>query len=185
MNVLVVDDDSSTRLLLEGALRRDGWSVLSAENGGDAWDIHSRANVHLVVSDWRMPGLDGLELCRRVRASRSAAYTYFILISATNVARDDYETAMRSGVDDFLVKPLDFVQMDLRLGAARRMLVYANRLRELESIIPICSYCRRLRDDKDSYHAMESYFARHAGVTFSHGVCPECMERVSPMGGSR
>lgn len=183
MNVLVVDDDAATRALLGAALSRDRWNVLCAEDGRRAWDLHANADVHLVISDWRMPELDGLELCRRVRASRSGSYTYFILVSATNVGRKDYETAMSRGVDDFLIKPLDFVQVGLRLKAARRMLVYANRLRELEKRISICSYCRRLRDEENSYQDMEPYFEKRAGVSFSHGICPECMTRIAPPGG--
>jgi len=180
MNVLLVDDDSVSRVLLASALRRAGWTVLVAEDGRDALDLHGREKVHLVISDWQMPRMDGLELCRRVRASDAPDYTYFILITATNLSRGNYERAMGSGVDDFLVKPLDFIQTDLRLRAASRLLGYANRLRELESIIPVCAHCRRLRDDRDAYLQMEDYFAKRAGVRFSHGVCPECAREHYP-----
>jgi sigma-B regulation protein RsbU (phosphoserine phosphatase) len=180
MKVLLVDDDPATRLLLAAALRREGWDVLDAADGRDALDLHEREKVQLVVSDWRMPRMDGLELCRRVRAANARDYVYFILITATNVSRGSYELAMRSGVDDFLVKPLDFVQIGLRLRAAQRQLSYANRLGELERIIPVCSHCRRLRDDRDAYLQMEAYFLKHAGVQFSHGVCPECARKHYP-----
>jgi DNA-binding response OmpR family regulator len=180
VNVLIVDDDAATRLALGAALRREGWNVIPAEDGAAALRVHQRGEVRLVISDWRMPRMDGLELCRRVRAALVADYTYFILTTATNVSRGSYELAMRSGVDDFLIKPLDFVQIGLRLRAAQRQLTYANRLRELESIISICSHCRRLRDDRDAYLQMESYFLKHAGVLFSHGVCPDCARKHYP-----
>jgi DNA-binding response OmpR family regulator len=180
MNVLLVDDDRTTRILLEAALRREGWTVFPTENGRDAYELHCRENVHLVISDWNMPRMDGLELCRRLRASRANAYTYFILITATNLSRGSCERALGDGVDDFLMKPLDFVQVGLRLHAARRVLSYANRLRELESVIPICAHCRRLRDDRDAYLPMEEYFAKRAAVQFSHGVCPDCAREHYP-----
>lgn len=180
MNVLLVDDEPATRRVLSAALARDGWNVLDAEDGEQALSVHGARRVHMVVSDWQMPRLDGLELCRRIRAQRTPAYTYFILLTGTLDPVSFYETAMRAGVDDFLVKPVDPLQMRLRLAAARRLLTYANRLGELESVIPVCAYCRRLRDDAQAYHKMEDYFERHAAVLFSHGVCPECLEAHFP-----
>lgn len=178
MNVLLADDDSSVRALLSAVLRGEGWNVLEARDGEEALALHGRGDVRLLISDWRMPGLDGVELCRRLRAARDPFYTYFILISATHAESTKVEAAMRAGVDDFLFKPLDFVSVRLRLHAARRLLLYANRLRELEAVIPICASCRRLRDDQHAYHRMEAYFERHAAVLFSHGICPDCERRA-------
>jgi len=180
MNVLLVDDDEGMRLTLGDVLRREGWDVLCAEDGEKAWDLHVREKVRLVICDWNMPRTDGLELCRRVRSVHNTAYTYFILMTGLNLSREDGHAALRAGVDDVLIKPLDFVQIALRLRAARRVLSYANRLEELESVIPICSYCRRLRDEKDVYQKMETYFLKHAGVLFSHGACPECLAAHFP-----
>lgn len=180
MNVLLVDDEEDLRSLLSAELRADGWDVLCAPDAESAWDLIARQKTHLVVCDWILPGLDGLELCRRVRALRGASYVYFILMTGARLKREDGHEAMRAGIDDLLIKPLDLTQLSLRLRAAQRVLAYANRLRELEGVIPICSYCRRLRDEKDCYDKMEKYFLKHAGVLFSHGVCPECLARHFP-----
>lgn len=180
MNVIVADDDPAIRMLLSTALRRDGWSVIEARDGMEAIAHHSEGAARLIISDWHMPGIDGVEMCRRLRAYRSPAYTYFILISGARCEPATFQTAMNAGVDDFLFKPLDLVQVSLRLRAAKRLLTYANRLQELENVIPVCSYCRRLRDDRNAYHQMEAYFERNASVLFSHGVCPECEVKHFP-----
>lgn len=174
MNVLLADDDPSVRVLLGVVLRDEGWQVLEARDGEEALARHGQGGVRLLISDWRMPGLDGVELCRRLRAARDPFYTYFILISAMPAEPAKVEAAMRAGVDDFLFKPLDLVSVRLRVHAARRLLLYANRLRELEAVIPVCASCRRLRDDQHAYHRMEAYFEKHAAVLFTHGICPDC-----------
>jgi len=178
VNVLIVDDEEGMRMALGDFLEREGWSVLAAVSGEQAWDLHARGKTNLVLCDWDMPGVDGLELCRRVRAVPRAAYTYFVLMTGLRLTRDRVHEAMRAGIDDVLAKPLDLVQVSLRLRAAKRVLTFANRLRELESVIPICSYCRRLRDEKEGYRRMEDYFLRNAGVLFTHGACPDCAAKM-------
>jgi CheY-like chemotaxis protein len=178
MNVLLVDDDPLSLDMLSEALAAGDRHILTAGSGEDAWEILGRTEVHVVVSDMRMPGMDGLELCRRVRAMKSGTYTYFILITGTPMDPEAYEAAGLAEVDDFVSKPDLAEPLRLRLRAAKRLLNVANRLRELESIIPICAHCRRLRDEEDSYQQMEAYFEKHhSGFVFSHGICPDCLAK--------
>jgi len=178
MNVLLVDDDPMTIELLRESLKGEGRRILTASSGTQAWEIINCEQVHVVVSDMRMPEMDGLELCRRVRSMKSASYVYFILITGVEMDAQVYSDAGLAEVDDFVSKPHLTLPLQLRLRAARRLLNVTNRLRELEGIIPICSHCRRLRDEKDSYQQMESYFTKHAaGLSFSHGICPDCMAK--------
>lgn len=177
MDILVADDDPAIRAILSAALKGDGRRMLEAEDGARAWDLVRAEKPNLVISDWRMPGVEGPELCRRIRERRGEEYTYFVLMTAAGATPRDYAEASLSEVDDFLIKPLDPAQIRLRARAAQRLLAYANRLRELETIVPVCADCRRVRDDRNSYQQMETYFARHAGVLFSHGICPECLAK--------
>lgn len=183
MKVLLVDDDEALCRTLEKALRKDGWEVLHAPDGARALELYAGGRVRLVISDWDMPRLDGIALCRALRASPSPLYTYFILMTGVNASFKDGRTALQAGVDEFLVKPVDLVQLRLRARAGKRILSYANRIAELEGIIPVCSYCRRLRDYGDDYLRMEAYFKKNAGVVFSHGVCPACLARHFPQKG--
>ncbi len=121
MRVLVADDDAVTRRILQVSVNRLGHTCLLAKDGNEAWEIVQRETVDAVVSDWTMPGLDGLELCRRVRGSSStSAYTYFILLTANN-EKHHFLAGMQAGADDYLRKPPDPDELQVRLKAASRI----------------------------------------------------------------
>lgn len=123
MRVLVVEDDNAMRLLLKRAVEKFGHECLVAEDGAQAWDIYQNTTINVVISDRVMPGMDGIELCRRVRETPQNGYTYFIFLSAMSERTDAFE-GLQAGADDYLTKP--FVPDDLRV----RLLVAA-RITEL------------------------------------------------------
>jgi diguanylate cyclase (GGDEF)-like protein len=120
MRVLVVDDDAVTRRILHVSVTRLGHQCVLAKDGDEGWEIAQREVIDAIISDWTMPGLDGLELCRRVRAQRTSAYTYFILLTA-NDARQHFLAGMQGGADDYLRKPPDPDELQVRLTAASRI----------------------------------------------------------------
>ena len=83
-----------------------------------------------------------------------------------------------AGVDDFLAKPMNFEELWTRLRVAERILSYATQVRQLEQLLPICSYCKKIRDDKNYWQQMEGYINERTGSEFSHSVCPDCYQRV-------
>jgi CheY-like chemotaxis protein len=105
MKVLIAEDDRTSRALLQGSLLKLGYEVVETASGAAAWEALNRTNARIVVSDWVMPDLDGLELCRRVRARKGAPYVYFILLTGKMLGAGHYAEAMEEGVDDFLTKP--------------------------------------------------------------------------------
>ena len=121
MDILVADDDPSGRFLLNSTLVELGHSVTEAANGYDAWEAWKRGRQQLVISDWMMPGIDGLELCRRIRAEEASDFAYIILITA-RAGKANYLDAMDSGVDDFLEKPFDRDRFIARVRVAMRIL---------------------------------------------------------------
>jgi two-component system chemotaxis response regulator CheY len=129
MRVLIADDDPVSRLILQRAVQLLQHECLVATDGLEAWEQHHRTEVDVIISDWMMPGLDGLELCRRVRRQPGRAYTYFILLTALS-DRQDYLTGMKAGADDYLTKPLDQDQLGVRLLAAERVTSLHRRLAE-------------------------------------------------------
>ena len=180
MKVLIVDDDSTSRALLHGALRKLGHEVLEAKDGVEAWDILLGDGPRVVVSDWMMPRVDGLELCKRVRARRDRPYVYFILLTGTMLGGGHHAKAMEEGVDDFLTKPLDLEALRLRLRVAERIVTLTERVRTLEGILPMCAYCRRIRDEKNVYQSLEDFVSDKTPAQFSHGVCPDCAKKHFP-----
>src|SRR5947208_15987899 len=128
MDILVADDDRTARFLLSSTLIELGHSVTEATNGCEAWEAWKREHHQLVISDWMMPGVDGLELCRRIRAEEEPGFAYIILITA-RAGKANYLDAMDSGVDDFLGKPFERDRLLARVRVAMRILDLHQRLR--------------------------------------------------------
>jgi two-component system, cell cycle response regulator len=129
MKILIAEDDRLTRRVLTQALEALSFDVTAMTNGLDAWEYLRANEIQVVISDWMMPGLDGLELCRRVR-SRGAEgpYVYLILLTARD-SRDDRLEGLQAGADAFLTKPFDRAELFARLNVARRIINVENQLR--------------------------------------------------------
>ena len=175
--VLMAEDDPISARMLQATLSRIGYEPIVARDGTEAWERFDLEPVHLIVSDWMMPGLDGLALCEKVRARAHTPYTYFILLTANHTSPANYELASAAGVDDFLTKPLDAEAIRIRLRVAERILKYTAEIRHLQQMIPICVYCRKVRDQHDYWDKVESYIQKETGSRFSHGACPECFDK--------
>jgi len=178
VKILAVEDDAVSRAVLRQALRKLGHEVIEAGDGESAWKLATQEQVRVVVSDWTMPQMDGLELCRRIRKAANTDYTYFILLTARDATGENQHAAANAGVDDFLTKPLDFDELWNRLRVAERILRYATQVRQLEEMLPICSYCKKIRDDQNYWQQIEGYINERTGSEFSHSICPDCYQRV-------
>lgn len=181
MKILIAEDDPVSVKILQFTLQHFGHEVVTAASGSEAWEIFDRDPVRVIVSDWMMPGLDGLQLCQKVRERPKTDYTYFILLTAINTGRDNLRKAMDAGIDDFLSKPLDREAIQMRLRVAERILEFTTQIRQLKELIPICMYCKRVRDDTNYWDQVETYIHTHTGSNFSHGICPDCFDKQ--MGG--
>ncbi len=179
MKILAVDDDPVARKILVQALRRLGYEeVVEVRDGIEALAFLEKEPVRAIVSDWTMPEMDGLALCRQVRARVKSEYVYFILLTGREADISNQREAIEAGVDDFLVKPLDLQELWMRLRVAERILRYATKVQQLEAFLPICSYCKKVRDDKNYWQQIEGYINARTGSEFSHSVCPDCYTRV-------
>jgi DNA-binding response OmpR family regulator len=178
MKILAVEDDAVSRAVLRQALRRLGHETVEAADGEEAWAALQAEPFRVVVSDWMMPRADGLELCRRVRKRSDAEYIYFILLTSRDATEQNQNEAADAGVDDFLTKPLDFPELWMRLRVAERILKYTTQVRQLEEMLPICSYCKKIRDDQNYWQQIEGYISDRTGSDFSHSICPDCYHSV-------
>lgn len=120
LKVLVADDEEASRNALAEAVRVLGHSCRVAVDGLEAWRIHQEDPAHVILSDWRMSGMDGVDLCRRARAESHGGYTHFILVTALD-KKENLLEGMRAGADDYLIKPVDLDELDVRLRAAFRL----------------------------------------------------------------
>ena len=121
MNVLIADDDPTSRIVLSATLKKLGHQATVAKDGAQAWTTFETTEVPLLISDMVMPHVDGLELCRRIRAAKRHKYTYIILLTSVG-GKSGYLVGMRAGADDFINKPFDEEQLAARLGVAERIL---------------------------------------------------------------
>ncbi|HEY1108703.1 MAG TPA: response regulator [Opitutaceae bacterium] len=178
MKILAVEDDAVARAVLRQALRKLGHDVVEAHDGEAAWKVLESEPVRVVVSDWMMPNSDGLDLCRKIRNRVGSEYIYFILLTSRDATADNQNEAADAGVDDFLTKPLDVSELWTRLRVAERILRYTTQVRQLEEMLPICSYCKKIRDDQNYWQQIEGYISERTGSDFSHSVCPDCYKGV-------
>lgn len=178
MKVLTVEDDSIARAVLDGTLRALGHEPVNTESGVQAWEFMQALPVRVVVSDWMMDGIDGLELCRLIRGRKNRDYVYFILLSSLSATHENRQQALAAGVDDFLTKPVNQEELWMRLHVAERILGFTRQVAQLESFLPICSYCKKIRNDRNYWEQIEAYVSSRTSTQFSHGICPSCYKEV-------
>jgi phosphoserine phosphatase RsbU/P len=173
VKVLIAEDDPVSSLVLTAKLKKLGYEVIATENGRDAWFAYQRESPRLVVTDWMMPVLDGLELCRMIRAENREQYTYIIMLTALG-GKGSYIEGMSAGADDYVTKPFDMEGLKARLRVAERILSLQSAVNQLEGLLPICAYCKRIRDDGNVWQPVESYVEHHTEASFEHALCPDC-----------
>jgi len=193
LRVLVAEDHGPARNALSQLLQRQGFEVVAVADGMAARNIlESFDSPAIAVLDWMLPGLTGLEVCQAVRASARGRYTYIIVITGRD-ATQDLVDAFAAGVDDFVRKPADPPELLARIRSGQRIITLesslANRVSELEEalervrqlkrLLPICMYCKRVRDDSAYWRQIDEYIHIHTGTDFSHGICPECMAGIN------
>jgi two-component system chemotaxis response regulator CheY len=127
MKILIAEDDTTSRLLFCATLRKLGHTITAVEDGHKAWEAWRREGHPLIISDWMMPDMDGLQLCRMIRAEPSLQYTYIILLTSLN-SKGSYLEGMNAGADDFITKPFDEEHLAARLRVADRILALHQKL---------------------------------------------------------
>ncbi len=192
MRILIADDDAVTRQLVQMLLVKWGYDVTSVDNGTDAYaNLVDQDGPSLAILDWMMPGLDGPDVCKKVRASNPKRPLYMILLT-TLEKKDNIIQGLESGADDYLAKPFDPGELRARVRAGERVVNLESDLRQhvreledamahvkqLQGLLPICSYCKKIRDDQDYWHNVDQYIAKETDVRFSHGICPTCYDEI-------
>jgi sigma-B regulation protein RsbU (phosphoserine phosphatase) len=192
MNLLIADDDEVARMLIVSLLRRRGYRIDAVGEGRAAWDrLMHRDAPKIALLDWMMPGIDGIEICRGIRALPNRNNLYLILLTS----RDGHEhvvEGLSAGANDYITKPfhpeellarvnigVQTVQLQMELTHRVRELEDAlSKVKQLQGLLPICSYCKSIRDDKNYWQRVEDYLGTHSGAECSHGICPKCWETV-------
>ena len=191
--ILIAEDHHVSRHLLERNLQNWGFEVTSAEDGEAAAAILDRPDApSIAILDWMMPKIDGAELCHRVRQQTGRPYIYLLLLTAKG-QKDEIAEGLDAGADDYVVKPFDPNELRARLKVGQRVVELERTLerrvvdleaalddvKRLKGLLPICMYCKSVRDDRDYWRQIDEYIHTETGTDFSHGICPCCMDKLA------
>ena len=195
MRILVAEDDAVTRRLLESTLGRLGLDVIAVADGNAAWNaletLKGKDAPELAVLDWMMPGLEGIQILRRLRTTPGFELLYVILLTS-RTDKEDVAYGLAAGANDYIAKPFDPSELEARVRVGERMVKLqrslAARVAELEvalahvqrlqGLLPICSYCKKVRNETNYWEQVDSYLTSHSDVQLTHGICPQCMETM-------
>lgn len=191
-DLLIAEDDLVSRRALEATLQKWGHRVRVTSDGDAAWEaLQQSPPPALAILDWMMPRVDGLGLCRRIRETPRTRGVYVILLTARHGKQSILE-GLDGGADDYIVKPFDRDELRARLNVGLRVAALqqslAARVAELEQalqnvkhlqgLLPICCYCKKIRDDSNYWRRVEEYISHHSEARFSHGICPDCFDDI-------
>ncbi len=192
MRILIAEDNKISRRILQMTLTSAGHEVIATQNGAAAWAILEKDDSpSLAILDWMMPEMDGLEICRRVRQQPSATPVYIILLTA-KPHKTDVVQGLEAGANDYMHKPFNRDELRARVRVGEMVVKLqqnlAARVEELENalvqvkllqgILPICSYCKDIRNDQNYWQKLDIYVTEHSEAKFSHSICPTCYESV-------
>ncbi len=189
-NILIVDDQPNNLRVLFASLQAHDMKVFIADNGKRALEQIERQQPDIILMDVMMPGMDGFECCRRIMAEDRFEAIPIIFMTALAETRDKLSAFSAGGVD-YIIKPfqqeevLARIRTHLTISDLRRALTNKNRhlkkmlqeVKTLQGILPICSKCKMVRDDKGYWKQVELYISEHSNVEFSHSYCPGCLKK--------
>lgn len=191
LQVLVADDEPVSRTVVGAMLKKAGYVVHYASDGEQAWQrLDSAAPPGIALLDWEMPGLQGPEVIERIRSKQSQTPTYIILLTSRDSSADIVR-GLRAGADDYVTKPANEDELIARVNVGARVVrlqaALGDRVRSLEealanvkalqTLLPMCAYCKSIRNDQNYWEKVETYFTQHSGVSFTHSYCPTCYDR--------
>jgi len=198
MRVLLAEDEPLSRHMVTRLLEGWGYEVDVVHDGAEAMEVlRAPDGPRLAILDWMMPGLDGVEVCRLIRANENEEYVYIILLTAKK-QKEDVVTGLESGADDYITKPFDQDELHSRVMAGQRIVELKSTLaqkvveleealehvKKLQGLLPICMHCKKIRDDSHTWHRLETYIEEHSNAMFSHALCDECLAKYYPEGGA-
>ncbi|MFA5042471.1 MAG: response regulator transcription factor [Kiritimatiellia bacterium] len=191
MKILIAEDDAISQVMLKAMVAKAGYEPMITADGTRAYEILLKPDApKLAILDWMMPGMDGREVCRKVREKDTNDPPYLIVLTSRG-NREDIVDGLKSGANDYIVKPYDVEELHVRIGVGRKVVdlqaSLTGRIAELQTalaqiktlrgLLPICMYCKKIRDDKQYWQQVEGYIAEHSEAQFSHGICPDCYKK--------
>jgi DNA-binding response OmpR family regulator len=192
MKLLIAEDDSDSSAMLRALIQEMGFDVIVASDGIAAFELLSMPDSpRLALLDLNMPDMDGLEVCRKLRKTTNSVAHYIIILTGQS-GKEDVVAGLSAGANDYISKPFHVEELIARIKVGQRMVelqqTLSDRIKELrkalaqvktlQGLLPICSYCHKIRTDQEVWERIENYIIQRSDVKFSHGICPACLEKV-------
>ena len=175
--ILIVDDNPQNIQFLATLLDKAEYEVGVAMDGEQALDFLRQETPELVLLDVMMPGIDGFETCRRIKGNHDWKHIPVIFLTAKD-GTDDLVQGFEIGAVDYVTKPFKSVELLARIRTHIALKKAREELVTLRGLIPVCSYCKKIRQDDGLWKGWEKYIVDHTDADLSHGVCPTCLEKV-------
>lgn len=181
-------------MVLSRVLTKWGYEVETAKDGDEAWAAFQKEPKPLLaILDWMMPGLDGIEVCQKVRHLNLKNPPYIILLTALG-EKENIVAGLDAGANDYVRKPFDKDELLARLHVGERVIELQTALlkrveelqdaidhvKTLQGILPICMHCHKIRTDEEAWERVDMYVEQHSDAQFSHSICPDCLEKYYP-----
>ncbi|MBP7864586.1 MAG: response regulator [Acidobacteria bacterium] len=185
--ILMVDDiPQNLQVLTEILMKGDAYEIAAAAGGAEALEAVEELSPDLVLLDIMMPGMDGFEVCRRLKASPRARDIPIIFLTAMTQTADIVR-GFEEGAVDYVTKPFNATELLARVRThlqVRRLIAGLQealaQVKQLSGLVPICAHCKKIRDDKGFWDAVETYIENHSDARFTHGICPDCVAALYP-----
>lgn len=182
--ILIVDDERYNIKVLTEFLKAD-YQIMAAKSGEQALKTLSGKRLpDLILLDILMEDMDGYEVCRRIKADESTQHIPVIFVTAVSEAMDSAR-AFELGAVDYVMKPYNPVTVKARVNthitlnnSLQELTDALKKVKKLTGLLPICSSCKKIRDDKGYWNQVETYVQETTGATFSHGMCPDCNDEL-------
>lgn len=199
IKILVCDDDPEVLALNESVLRKAGYDVIRAATGRECLESVYSRRPDIVLLDVMLPDIRGDTLCGKIKADPRLEGTFVILTSGIQISSINQAKGLQIGADGYIAKPVSNKELVARIQAMERIKKAEDALREkerqqekliaelqaalaeiktLKGFIPICASCKKIRDDEGYWNQLEAYLSKHTDAIFSHGLCPQCADRL-------
>ncbi len=185
--ILIVDDRPENILALECALEDLELYVVAAQSGKEALSLLREHDVAVVLLDVQMPEMNGFEVAERIRETEKTKYLPIIFITAISIDEKYIARGYESGAVDYITKPINehfliskvkvFCELYNQRATIQKQL---DKISELKGLLPICSNCKKIRNDEGYWEIIESYIMHHSKAEFTHGICPACVKILYP-----
>jgi len=190
MKILIADDNRVNRNLLLALLDGQGAQIEEARDGVEALAAIKKMKVPFVgLIDWEMPEMEGPEVCQEARKLVGAP-PMFLLLVTVRASKQDIVKGLKSGANDYVIKPFHKEELLARVKTGMQLVELQQslldrvqelsdalaRVKTLSGLLPICGYCKKIRNDRDYWQQVEDYIGKHSDVKFSHSICPDCFE---------